>query len=124
MHRTCSTKECPKSARSAPALLLAESTKSIEKAGVILRPACLLNGQSKPTFSRIIESTPEPNAYERLLSFDQDRGCILGDAIDVAQMISDGLRRYPRVEVIVGKVEAISKDRNLWDFVGHAIKAE
>jgi hypothetical protein len=84
----------------------------------------LLNGQPKPTFSRIIESTPEPNAYEGLLSFDQDRGCILGDAIDVAQMISDGLRRDSRVDVIVGKVETVSKDRNLWDFVGQCIKAE
>jgi hypothetical protein len=61
------------------------------------------------TFSRIIESTPEPNAYERLLSFGQDKGCILGGAIDVAQMLSDGLRRDSRVDIIVGKVKAVSK---------------
>ena len=76
------------------------------------------------TFLRIIESTPESNAYERLLPFDQDKGCILGDAIDVAQMLSDSLRRDSRVDIIVGKVEAVSKDRNRWGFAGQGIKTE
>jgi hypothetical protein len=39
-------------------------------------------------------------------------------------MISDGLRRDSRVDIIVGKVEAVSKDRNLWDLARHSIKAE
>ena len=76
------------------------------------------------TFSHIIESTPKPNAYERLISFDQDKGCILGDAIDVAKMLSDGLRRDSRVDSVRGRVETISKDRNLWDLAKHGIKAE
>jgi hypothetical protein len=44
------------------------------------------------TFSLVIESTPEPNAYERLLSFDQDKGCIL-----VMQLT--WLRYYPMASV-------------------------
>jgi thioredoxin reductase len=75
-------------------------------------------------FSRIVESTPKPNAYERLLSFDQDKGCVLGDAVDVAKLLSDGLRRDPRVDSVVGRVEAVSKDRNLWNLAVHGIKAE
>jgi hypothetical protein len=68
--------------------------------------------------------TPEPNAYQRLLSLDQDKDCLLRDAIDVAQMLSDGLRRDSRVGIIVVKVEAVSKDRNLWNFARQGIKAE
>lgn len=68
--------------------------------------------------------TPEPNAYKRLLSLDQDKDCLLRDAIDVDQMLSDILRRDSRVGIIVVKVEAISKDRNLWNFARQGIKAE
>ena len=76
------------------------------------------------TFSDVIESTPKPNAYERLLSLDQNKGCILGDAIDVAKLLSDGIRRDSRVDSVVGRVEALSKDRNLWDLGKHGITAE
>ena len=76
------------------------------------------------TFLSIIESSPRPNPYERLLSFDQDKGCILGDAIDVAKMLSDGLRRDPRVDSVLGRIGLISKDRNMWDLPEHNIKAK
>lgn len=76
------------------------------------------------TFMRIIESSPQPNPYDRLLSFDQNKGCILGDAVEVAKMLSDGLRRDPRVDSLLGRVGLISKDGKMWDLPEHDIKAK
>ena len=75
-------------------------------------------------FSEIIESVPKPNPYDRLLSLDQDKGCILGDAIDVAKLLSDGLRRDSRVDSVIGQVDAISKDRDVWDLSRLGVKAD
>ncbi|CCG82105.1 Putative uncharacterized protein [Taphrina deformans PYCC 5710] len=64
---------------------------------------------------QILKSAPKPNAYERLLTFNQDAGCPLGDAIDVAQLLSDGLRKDPRVHSIETRVKSINKlDDNTW----------
>ena len=48
-------------------------------------------------FSQVIDKALKPNPYEKLASLPQDKGCILGDAIDVATM-----------------VDTLSKNRDVW----------
>lgn len=62
------------------------------------------------TSARIVRSAARPNAYERMLGFNQDKGCVLGDAVDVAQLLSDGLRKDPRVHSVEARVHALQKD--------------
>lgn len=64
------------------------------------------------TSTEIIKASPSPNAYEMMLSFDQDKGCDLGAAADVAQLISDGLRKDPRVHSIPGTVSTLLRSDN------------
>lgn len=67
------------------------------------------------TFEKIVKSAPKPNPYETLRSFDQDRGCDLGAAVDVAQLLSDGLRKDPRIRSIPARVNALTKlDNHAW----------
>jgi len=54
------------------------------------------------------------NAYDKMLTFDQNAGCLLGDAVDVAKLISDGLRADPRVTTISAHVETLQKTGSSW----------
>lgn len=65
-------------------------------------------------FSEIIEEAPPSNAFERLKSFDQNRGCKLQDAIAVAKLLSDGLRMDPRVTGITARVHSLVKRGDTW----------
>lgn len=66
-------------------------------------------------FEEIVKSAPKPNAYQTLLSFDQDQGCELGSAVDVAQLLSDGLRKDSRIDSVPTLVKTITKlDNDKW----------
>ena len=55
------------------------------------------------------------NAYDKMLTFDQDAGCLLGDAIDVAKLISDGLRADPRVSTIAAHAKVLENTGSSWN---------
>ena len=76
------------------------------------------------TFSEIIDHSPKGNAFEKLKSFDQDKGCQLGDAIDVAKLLSDGLRRDSRVTTVTSRIHDLTKERDVWSLPEHDIKAD
>ena len=59
------------------------------------------------TFSQILDDAPRGNAFEKLRSLDQNEGCSLADAIDVAQLLSNGLQKDPRVTSIVSRVSGL-----------------
>ncbi|KAK3078912.1 hypothetical protein LTS18_006307 [Coniosporium uncinatum] len=73
------------------------------------------------TFSQIIEAAPKPNAYTTMLSFDQDEGCMLGDAVNVAQLLSDGIRKVPGVDSVTARVRKLRRERDVWDLSEHGI---
>jgi len=54
------------------------------------------------------------NAYDKMLTFDQNAGCLLGDAVDVAQLISDGLRADPRITTIAAHAQTLEKNGSSW----------
>jgi thioredoxin reductase len=58
--------------------------------------------------------SPTNNAYDKMLTFDQNAGCLLGDAIDVAKLISDGLRADARVTAIAGHAQVLDKTGSSW----------
>ena len=76
------------------------------------------------TFSEIIDHSPKGNAFEKLKSFDQDKGCQLGDAIDVAKLLSDGLRRDSRVTTVTSRIHDLTKERDVWSLPEHDVKAD
>lgn len=75
-------------------------------------------------FAKVIQAAPEKNPYSQMLTFDQEKGCMLGDAIGVAQMLSDGLRADERVDSIHGKVKKIRRHEGGWFLPEHDIKAK
>jgi thioredoxin reductase len=76
------------------------------------------------TFSAIIERAPSGNAFEKLKTLDQDKTCRLADAIDVARLLSDGLRSDPRVASITSSVNHIAKQRDIWTLPTEEISAD
>lgn len=74
-------------------------------------------------FSEVIEAAPEKNPYAKMLTFDQDQGCMLGDAVNVAQMLSDGLRRNERVDSVKGKVTKVTRTDGIWSLPEYEISA-
>ena len=56
--------------------------------------------------SRIIDSTPGPNAVTRLEELDRDETCMLSMAGDVVMMLIDGLLNEEGVEKCLGEVES------------------
>jgi thioredoxin reductase len=74
-------------------------------------------------FSKVIEEAPEKNPYAKMLTFDQDQGCMLGDAINIAQMLSDGLRQDERVDSIEGKATTLRHTEGHWVLPEHHITA-
>jgi thioredoxin reductase len=75
-------------------------------------------------FSKVIESAPGKNPYQKMMTFDQDRGCILGDAIGVAQMLSDGLRQDKLVTSVQGMVKKVKRRDGGWFLPEHDILAK
>lgn len=73
------------------------------------------------SFQGVLERAPRPNAYTKLQSFDQEQGCSLGDAIDVARLISDGLRADERVKSITERVEELHFSRGVWEAPQHGL---
>jgi hypothetical protein len=65
-------------------------------------------------FSKVIQSAPKGNPYQKMLTFDQEKGCVLGDAIGVAQMLSDGLRQKKYVDNIRGMVKEVKRREEGW----------
>ena len=65
-------------------------------------------------FSEVIDRAPKGNAFEKLKSFDPDKTCQLADAIDVAKLLSDGLRSDPRVTGITSTVTHLVKEGGVW----------
>lgn len=65
-------------------------------------------------FESVIEHAPPGNPYEKLLTFDQDSGCQLGDAIEVAKLLSDGLRKDSRVDSIKTHVNELRQVNKTW----------
>ena len=75
------------------------------------------------SFTSVLDTTPQPNAYTKLKSFDQESGCSLGDAIDVAKMLSDGLRKDGRVHSIQGRVDELQfSSRGHWQAPQHELE--
>ena len=66
------------------------------------------------TFSRIIDHAPQGSAFDRLKSFDQNKGCKLEHAIAVAKLLSDGLRNDSRVTSITSRVHTLVKQGDTW----------
>lgn len=75
-------------------------------------------------FQDVIKKAPDGNAYKKLQSFNQDKGCKLGEAIDVAQLLSDGLRQDKRVHSIATHVKRVRKDGPLWSLPELDIQAD
>ena len=75
-------------------------------------------------FSGVIQAAPTDNPYQKMLSFDQDKGCLLGDAIGVAQMLSDGLRQDERVSSIQGTVNEVKRREKDFFLPEHNIMAK
>ncbi|KAF2103181.1 hypothetical protein NA57DRAFT_15349, partial [Rhizodiscina lignyota] len=75
-------------------------------------------------FSEIIDRAPKGNAFERLKSVDQDKTCQLADAIDVAKLLSDGLRSDPRVTSITATVSHLAKQKDVWSLLHGDISAD
>jgi thioredoxin reductase len=75
-------------------------------------------------FSEVIDAAPPDNPYQKMLTFDQDKGCLLGDAIGVAQMLSDGLRQDQRVSSILGVVKKVKRQGEGWFLPEHNIMAK
>lgn len=65
-------------------------------------------------FKDVIKKAPKGNAYEMLQSFDQNKGCQLGEAIEVARLLSDGLRKDGRVHSIATHVKHVRKEGRSW----------
>jgi hypothetical protein len=59
-----------------------------------------------------------------MLTFDQDAGCSLGDAVDVALLLSDGLRKDSRVSSIQSKVTILEKQKDTWSLPEVDLEAE
>ena len=79
------------------------------KAGLFVQWATATNA-----FSEIIDRAPRGNAFEKLESLDPNKGCQLADAVDVAQLLSDGLRHDPRVTGINSSVNCLEKQADTW----------
>jgi thioredoxin reductase len=75
-------------------------------------------------FSEIIERAPKGNAFEKLKSFDQDKTCQLADAVDVAKLLSDGLREDPRVTSVISTVNHLAKEKDVWSLPQGDISAD
>jgi len=65
-------------------------------------------------FKHVLSKAPKGNAYEKLLAMDQDTGCPLGDAVDVALVLSDGLRNDPRITSVKSHVNVLEKSKDAW----------
>ncbi len=89
------------------------------KAGLFVQWATGTN-----TFSDIIDRAPRGNAFEKLQSLNQDKTCQLADAIDVAKLLSDGLRNHPRVTSIMSTVNHLTKKNKTWILPKEEISAE
>jgi hypothetical protein len=55
-------------------------------------------------FKQVSRSTPKPNALTAMADLDQNRGCRLGYAADMLQMLTAGLRRSENVDSYLGQV--------------------
>lgn len=75
-------------------------------------------------FSDVIKSAPRDNPYQKMLTFDPEKGCVLGDAIGVAQMLSDGLRRDKHVDSVHGMVKQAKRREDGWFLPEHDIMAK
>lgn len=75
------------------------------------------------TFTEILDHAPKGNAFEKLKSFDQDKTCQLADAVDVAKLLSDGLRNHPKVTTITSTVSQFSKRKDIWSLPKEGISA-
>jgi thioredoxin reductase len=76
------------------------------------------------TFSEIIDRAPKGNAFEKLQSFDQDQTCQLAAAIDVAKLLSDGLRSHPKVTTFTSTVKHLAKQKDIWNLPQQDISAD
>jgi thioredoxin reductase len=68
----------------------------------------------KEAFSAAIARAPRGNAFEKLKALDPNKTCWLSDAIDVAKLISDGLRSDPRVTSVTSTVNHLAKQKKIW----------
>jgi len=73
------------------------------------------------TFSKIVKEAPTPNAFTTMMSFDQDEGCVLGDAVNVAQLLSDGIRKVPGVDSVTAHIEHLHRENDVWNVSGQGI---
>jgi thioredoxin reductase len=89
------------------------------KAGLFVQWATGTNA-----FASIIDRAPRNNAFEKLEALDQDRTCQLADAIDVAKLLSDGLRSDPRVASVTSAVSHLAKQKDLWTLLGGEISTD
>jgi thioredoxin reductase len=65
-------------------------------------------------FLAAIDRAPRGNAFEKLKALDPEKTCRLSDAIDVAKLISDGLRSDPRVTSVTSTVNHLAKQKDIW----------
>ena len=62
----------------------------------------------------VSHETPKPNAYTALQELEQNQGCRLSYAADLVQMLSNGLRRHPNVDTHLGRIEAATREADVW----------
>ncbi|KAF2429853.1 hypothetical protein EJ08DRAFT_650078 [Tothia fuscella] len=65
-------------------------------------------------FSEIINHAPSGNAFEKLKSLDPNKTCQLSDAVDVAKLLSDGLRIHPKVTIVTSTIDHLAKHKDTW----------
>lgn len=75
-------------------------------------------------FKSALEKAPSGNAYEKMLTFNQDKGCQLGDAVNVAQLLSDGLRKDSRVDSMKTRVHEIKRANGTWQIPKLGLNAQ
>ena len=76
------------------------------------------------TFREIVK-TSDDGSFAELMKLDQDKTCMLGQAIGVAQMLSDGLGRRDGVDFIKSSARHLvrSEDESVWSLPEHGISA-
>ncbi|ORY67168.1 pyridine nucleotide-disulfide oxidoreductase-domain-containing protein [Pseudomassariella vexata] len=73
------------------------------------------------TFAHIIKSAPGPNAYTKMLELDQDTTCMLGDAVNVAQLLTDGMRKVPGIDSLASEVRHLVREGDVWRLPEHGV---
>ena len=74
-------------------------------------------------FKKVLDDRPSDSAFDKVRGFDQDDTCSLGDAIDMARQLSDGMRRDRRIDSIHGHVTQLQKD-DTWRLPEFAIETD